>query len=94
MTRRALTGVGAVVAVMALVGLGAYFAAVGLDDADKLASVLGVFVALAGLAVAVYGLVTSSSGSTGGNTTNVRMTGTAKGHGRVFMAGGDQTNNE
>ncbi|MGW4797348.1 hypothetical protein ACWEPC_33510 [Nonomuraea sp. NPDC004297] len=46
------------VAVAALAGLGVYFWRVGLDDADKLASVIGVFVILAGLATAVHGLVT------------------------------------
>ncbi|MFI6740533.1 hypothetical protein ACIBI9_47080 [Nonomuraea sp. NPDC050451] len=40
---------GAGLGVAALVGLGVYFARVGLDDADKLASVIGVFVAVAGL---------------------------------------------
>ncbi len=47
---------------MALVALGAlgwYFIAVGLDRADKLASVLGAFVGLLGLGLAVYGAVSS-----------------------------------
>lgn len=33
-----------------------YFVRVGLDDADKLASVIGLFCAVAGLGVAIYGL--------------------------------------
>ncbi len=41
----------------ALAGMAVYSVAAGLDRADKLASVVGVFVAVAGLAVAVYGLV-------------------------------------
>ncbi|MFI6743374.1 hypothetical protein ACIBI9_61755 [Nonomuraea sp. NPDC050451] len=45
--------------VAAMAGLGVYFRRVGLDDADKLASVIGAFVALAGLGTAAYGLVTS-----------------------------------
>ncbi|WP_214324614.1 hypothetical protein [Nonomuraea sediminis] len=56
MRGRVLVWGGAVVAVAALVGLGVYFAKVGLEEADKLASVIGVFVALVGLGVAVYGL--------------------------------------
>ncbi|MEV4020478.1 hypothetical protein AB0J35_59365 [Nonomuraea angiospora] len=48
-----------VVTVAAMAGLGVYFWRVGLEDADKLASVIGVFVALSGLGTAVYGLVTS-----------------------------------
>ncbi|GAA3580800.1 hypothetical protein GCM10022419_072870 [Nonomuraea rosea] len=58
MGKRALVWTGAVVAVAPLVGLGIYFARVGLADADQLASVIGVFVALAGLGVSVYGLIT------------------------------------
>ncbi|TDD58313.1 hypothetical protein [Actinomadura rubrisoli] len=65
MRGRVLVRGGAVVAAMATVGLGGYFAAVGLDEADKLASVIGVFVALAGLAVAVYGLVAERHGGEG-----------------------------
>ncbi|MEU8377850.1 hypothetical protein [Streptosporangium sp. NPDC048865] len=42
-----------------LVALGWYFIAVGLDRADKLASVLGAFVGLLGLGLAVYGAVSS-----------------------------------
>jgi hypothetical protein len=56
MRRRVLIWAGVVVAVAAMAGLGVYFWRVGLDDADKLASVIGVFVALAGLGAAVYGL--------------------------------------
>ncbi|SEG57675.1 hypothetical protein SAMN05444920_103255 [Nonomuraea solani] len=56
MRKRVLVWSGAVVAVAALAGLGVYFVRVGLEEADRLASVIGVFVALAGLAVAIYGL--------------------------------------
>ncbi|MFI7691653.1 hypothetical protein ACIBQ6_21475 [Nonomuraea sp. NPDC049655] len=57
MRRRVPVWGGAGGAVAALAGLGVYFAKVGLDRADKLASVIGVFVALVGLGAAVYGLV-------------------------------------
>lgn len=42
---------GRIAAVMVLAGLGAYLASVGLDKADKLASVLSLLVAVAALAV-------------------------------------------
>mgnify|MGYP001043098371 CR=1 FL=1 len=56
------TGIGSA----ALVGLGAFLVVVGLDDADKWASVIGVFVGLIGLAVSVCGLVLARRSSTGG----------------------------
>ncbi|NJP92138.1 hypothetical protein HCN51_22175 [Nonomuraea sp. FMUSA5-5] len=56
MRKRMLVWGGAVVAAVALAALIVYFVRVGLDNADKLASVIGLFVAVAGLAVAVYGL--------------------------------------
>jgi hypothetical protein len=40
---------------IAMVGLGVYFVASGLDRADKLASAIGLFVGLLGLAVSLYG---------------------------------------
>jgi hypothetical protein len=46
-----------VVAVAALAGLGVYLARVGLEEADQVAGVLGLFVAVAGLGVAVWGLM-------------------------------------
>ncbi|MEV6037448.1 hypothetical protein AB0L65_40290 [Nonomuraea sp. NPDC052116] len=57
MRRGVLVWGGAGLGVAALVGLGVYFARVGLDDADKLASVIGVFVALAGLGASAWGLL-------------------------------------
>jgi membrane protein implicated in regulation of membrane protease activity len=56
-SKRVLSLAGAIVAVAAAVGLGLYFAAVGLARADKLASVLGAFVGLAGLALALFSYV-------------------------------------
>jgi hypothetical protein len=47
---------------LALVGLGTYFVATGLDRADKLASVIGAFVGMIGLAVAMYGVVLARRG--------------------------------
>lgn len=57
MSDRVFTWSGAVTALLALTGLGVYFGVVGLDRADKLASVIGAFAALAGLGLAVYGMI-------------------------------------
>lgn len=59
MSRRTLVWSGIAVALMALVALGWHFVAVGLDRADKLASVLGAFAGLLGLGLAVYGAFSS-----------------------------------
>jgi len=45
------------VGLAAVIGLGGYLALAGLDRADKLASVFGLFVAIVSLGVAVYGMV-------------------------------------
>ncbi|MEV0618038.1 hypothetical protein AB0I81_32265 [Nonomuraea sp. NPDC050404] len=57
MRKRVLVWGGAVVAVVAVAALIIYFVRVGLDNADKLAGVIGLFVALAGLGTTAYGLV-------------------------------------
>ncbi|WP_326643591.1 hypothetical protein OG884_07750 [Streptosporangium sp. NBC_01755] len=59
MSKRTLIWLGVTVALAALAALGWYFIAVGLDRADKLASVLGAFVGLLGLGLAVFGVVSS-----------------------------------
>lgn len=46
-------------AAVALAGLVVFFIAVGVDQADKWSSTLGIFVAVAGLAVSAYGAVTA-----------------------------------
>ncbi|MEV1205641.1 hypothetical protein [Microbispora rosea] len=76
---------GAGVAVAALAALGVYLSHVGLDKADKLASVIGLFVALAGLGAAVYGLLAERRRGGGG----VRQRAEATGRGRVLQAGRD-----
>ncbi|MER5644351.1 hypothetical protein [Streptosporangium sp. NPDC002524] len=89
MSRRALAWSGAAVALMALVALGWYFIAVGLDRADKLASVLGAFVGLLGLGLAVYGAVSSRPEDTapepGPGGFHNEISGTV--HGNVVQAG-------
>jgi tetratricopeptide (TPR) repeat protein len=55
MQGRVIGWLGGVVAATAAVALAGYVMAVGLDKADKLASVIGAFVGLAGWALAIYG---------------------------------------
>ncbi|WP_174551784.1 hypothetical protein [Herbidospora mongoliensis] len=62
MRRRVLIWGGIAVAMVAAIGLGVYLSRVELAEADQLASVIGVFVALAGLGVALYGLLAGRSG--------------------------------
>jgi hypothetical protein len=57
MMGRALKWGGAVAAALAFAGLGAYFAVVGLDKANQIGSLIGSFVALAGLGLSAYGIV-------------------------------------
>ncbi|MFG1874237.1 hypothetical protein ACGFIV_05305 [Sphaerisporangium sp. NPDC049003] len=57
MSGRVARWVGGALVAVAVIGLGVYFTTVGLDKADKLASVIGVFIGLAGLALAIYGLL-------------------------------------
>ncbi|MDH2424909.1 hypothetical protein [Sphaerisporangium sp. TRM90804] len=57
LSRRVLRRVALPLAGLALVGAGTYFAIIGLDRADKLASVLSAFAGVAGLALSAYGLV-------------------------------------
>lgn len=79
----------------AAAGLGVYFTRVGLDNADKLASVIGVFVAVAGLAAAVYGLIAepkSSDGRQNGPNSPARPSASASASGeRSIAIGGDNT---
>jgi uncharacterized membrane protein len=55
MPRRALIWIGGLLAVAALVGLTSYFIAVGLEEADKLASIISSIVGIFGLATALLG---------------------------------------
>ncbi|WP_182879049.1 hypothetical protein [Microbispora sp. H10949] len=57
MRGRVLTWAGGIAALVAGAALAVYLSSVGLDDADKLASVIGLFVGLVSLAVGVWGLL-------------------------------------
>ncbi|MEV5411537.1 hypothetical protein AB0K60_22205 [Thermopolyspora sp. NPDC052614] len=85
--------VGATVTMAALTGLAVHLAWVGLDDADKLASVLSLFVGVAGLGVTIYGLVTDRKSGNGGHeapSPQDRPNVTASGE-RSIAIGGDNT---
>lgn len=95
MRGRVLVGAGVGAVLVALVGLGGYFVVVGLEKADKLASVIAAFVAVVGLGVTVLGLVTQrrhpSPPEPSGQTIGVQINAEASGPGgTVFVAGGDQ----
>ena len=78
---------GAGLTIVAVAGLGVYFALVGLDKADKLASVVGALAAVVGLASTIFGL-TAESGSGGWR---VSQTARASRGSRVVQVGGNQT---
>ncbi|MFG2245963.1 hypothetical protein [Spirillospora sp. NPDC048823] len=66
---------GGLVAVVGFAVLAMYMASVGWDKADKVASVVNLFVALAGVLVAVWGAVAAGGGGglrVGGSYTDVR----------------------
>ncbi|MFF0526696.1 hypothetical protein ACFYTC_49110 [Actinomadura nitritigenes] len=65
MTGHARVWVGAGVTALALMGLAVYFGVVGLDRADKWASVIGAFVAVIGLVLAVQGRLAGRGGGDG-----------------------------
>jgi apolipoprotein N-acyltransferase len=74
---------GVIVAVVALAWLGVYLAQVGLEKADKLASVIGLFIAAVGLGLTVYGLIANRESD------GVRQSAQASERGRVNQAVGD-----
>jgi hypothetical protein len=55
--KRVLAWASTIAGGLALVGLGVVFVVVGLDTADRLASVIGAFAALVGLGLSGYGVV-------------------------------------
>jgi high-affinity Fe2+/Pb2+ permease len=83
MRGRGLVWAGAAVAVAAPAGLGVYLARVGLQEADQVAGVLGSFVAVAGLGVAVWRLIA------GPRTTDIDQQVEAGGNSEAYQAGRD-----
>ncbi|MYS93817.1 MULTISPECIES: hypothetical protein [Streptomyces] len=58
---------------LTLLGLGAYFLIVGLDEADKTASVVGSLTGLAGLGVSIVSLIQARGSSASRNAPSVRQ---------------------
>ncbi|MEO3782995.1 hypothetical protein ABGB12_06690 [Actinocorallia sp. B10E7] len=83
-SRRVRAAVGIAVGV-ALVGLGALFAYIGLDSADKLSSVLGALTALAGFPLALYGAIQARPQSTPSNLPDQELAGRAAAQLRVIF---------
>ncbi|MER7213709.1 hypothetical protein ABT340_42165 [Streptosporangium sp. NPDC000239] len=69
---------------MAVAALGAYFTTMELEQADHLAGVISLFVAVAGLGVAIVGLRSGPGG-------RVRQVAKARGNSRIYQAGRDLT---
>jgi hypothetical protein len=79
---------GAVVTVVAVAGLAVYFMVVGLETADKAASVVGGLAALLGLVLTAYGVLARSGG--GGVDRQVSQRARASERGQATQVGGDQ----
>lgn len=75
-------------AAVAVAALGAYFTTVELEQADQLAGVISLFVAVAGLGVAIVGLRSGPGGGPGGR---VRQVAKARGNSQIYQAGRDLT---
>jgi hypothetical protein len=65
MSSRLANWAGAGLTATVVIGLAVCFTVVGLDRADKLASVLGIFLGLAGIALSFYGQFTNRQGWAG-----------------------------
>ncbi|WP_159043150.1 MULTISPECIES: hypothetical protein [unclassified Streptomyces] len=84
-SRRVRAWAGAVLGGLGLIALGVFFVRSGLESADRLASVIGVFVGIAGLALAAYGTVQTRRTPSGppaghhGDVTNVVRDATVEG---------------
>jgi hypothetical protein len=98
MTGRTRVWAGGIVGVLVLVGLAIYLGSVGLDKADKWASVIGMFIALAAFGVMVYELVSrrgrepasaqvppSTERSTSGEADNSGISSTGRGATNIQM---------
>jgi hypothetical protein len=63
MSRRFLAVAAAILTALIAIALAVYFVVVGLDKADKLGSVVGVFIGLAALALSIYLAITDQPDS-------------------------------
>jgi hypothetical protein len=93
MNTRLMTWGGITATVLACIGLGIYFGLAGLSEATDLAGIIGMFVAVAGLGVSVWGVIAArgaqppggqvvSGSRIGGGVTQIRtVAGNAQGQG-------------
>ncbi|MGZ0204655.1 hypothetical protein ACNFR7_31285 [Streptomyces sp. RM1] len=89
MNARTLIAAGTTVTVLTASSLAFYFSRVGLDKADKTASVLGLFIALAGLAISIYGLLEARrSDTTPPSTQKVSSSSVSGSNIQIGQAGG------
>lgn len=82
LSRRAKWWIGALLFGLVLLGLGGYVVIIGLDQADKLSSVIGLFVGLVGLALSLYGTIAARN-ATPSPPTRAGTGGPAEGRGGV-----------
>jgi len=69
MSGRALAWAGGVVAILAVAGLSAYLGVTGLGSGSELAGVISAFAGLAGLGIAVYGVIRAHKDAVAGSPT-------------------------
>ena len=72
-------------------GLGVYFIKVGLDRANQVAGILGLFVSIAGLLLSGYSVIQASSAVRAGNSSGARMTQSSGNNSTNIQATGDIT---
>lgn len=91
MNTRLMIWGGVAVTVLACIGLGVYFGFAGLSKATDLAGIIGMFIAVAGLGVSVWGVIVARGGQsadgqfmTGSRVTGqVNQIGTIRGSARI-----------
>ncbi|WP_369386219.1 hypothetical protein AB5J72_00195 [Streptomyces sp. CG1] len=81
----------AIVVGLTLAALGIYFLTVGLDKADKTASVAGSLIGLAGLGVSIFGLVLARSTTSGRASPQVRQSQQSGAKSTNIQSAGDLT---
>lgn len=82
MSGRVVKRAGGLLTLGAVAGLGVYFAEVGLAKASELATVIGVFIALAGLALTGYGMITTRKVRSGDEASDL-ASGTGNTHSEI-----------
>ncbi|MCF3137050.1 hypothetical protein [Streptomyces olivochromogenes] len=89
--RRTWLWIMAVVGGLVTLGLGVYFIKVGLDQANQVAGILGLFVSIAGLLLSAYSVIQVSSAARVGNSGATRMTQSSGSNSTNIQSTGDIT---